>query len=186
MNHKVRVYKTCLLKFCLKKDVNESYQLSYQSIFPPLNQVVRSHWNRHWFRVLSFFPNVIEIHMNFSSVSRQPILIATVPQTYWRLFIKDKKDFRSFLWVKAFDWKNSYWAFWCAISVSILSCYFDYGRRCDKISPFWIFSNISLLEMSWFIYSNPSFLQETQQERKAISTIHPLSNMNNQWGFLIH
>ena len=97
-----------------------------------------------------------------------------------------KKYFRSFFRVKAFDWKNSYWTFWCAISVSILSCYFDYGRRRDKISPFWIFSNTSLLDLSWFIYSNPSFLRETQQERKAISTIHPLSNMNNQWGFLIH
>ena len=40
--------------------------------------------------------------------------------------------------------------------------------------------------MSWFIYINPSFLWEAQQERKDISTIHPLSNMNNQWGFLIH
>ena len=40
--------------------------------------------------------------------------------------------------------------------------------------------------MSWFIYINPSFLWEAQQERKAISTIHPLLNMNNQWGFLIH
>ena len=83
-----------------------------------------------------------------------------------------KKDFRSF--------------FRRATSVSFLSCYFDYGRGRDKISPFWIFSNTSLLDMSWFIYSNPSFLRETQQERKAISTIHPLSNMNNQWGFLIH
>ena len=40
--------------------------------------------------------------------------------------------------------------------------------------------------MSWFIYINPSFLWEAQQERIAISTIHPLSNMNNQWGFIIH
>ena len=97
-----------------------------------------------------------------------------------------KKYFRSFFRGKAFDWKNSYRTFWCAISVSILSCYFDYGRWRDKISPFLIFSNTSLLDMSWFIYSNPSFLRETQQERKAISTIHPLSNINNQWGFLIH
>ena len=40
--------------------------------------------------------------------------------------------------------------------------------------------------MSWFIYVNPSFLWEAQQERKANSTIHPLSNMNNQRGFLNH
>ena len=60
-----------------------------------------------------------------------------------------KKDFRSF--------------FWRATSVSFLSCNFDYGRRRDKISPFRTFSNTSLLDMSWFICSNPSFLRETQQ-----------------------
>ena len=74
-----------------------------------------------------------------------------------------KKDFRSFFRVKAFDWKNSYYTVLCAISVSILSCCFDYGRRRDKISPFCTFSNTSILDMSWFIYSNPSFLRETQQ-----------------------
>ena len=97
-----------------------------------------------------------------------------------------KKDFRSFFRVKAFDLKNSYWTFWWTISLRILNCYFDYGHRRDKISRFWIFSNTSLLDMSWFINSNPSFLWETQQERKANSMIHPLSNINNQWGFLIH
>ena len=104
-----------------------------------------------------------------------------------KLLLILKKDFRSFFPSESF-WleKNSYWTFWCAISVSILSCNFDYGRRRDKISPFWIFSNTSILDMLWFIYSDPSFLRETQQERKAISTVHPLSNINNQWGFLIH
>ena len=139
---------------------------------------------------------MIEIHLNFSSLSRQPILIATVPQTYWRLFRKDFKGNKKGLQGKCRNFfarklplilkKDFQSFFWCAISVSILSCYFDYGRRRDKISPFCTFSNTSLLDMSWFIYSNPSFLRETQQERKAISTIHPLSNMNNRWGFLIH
>ena len=139
---------------------------------------------------------MIEIHLNFSSLSRQPILIATVPQTYWRLFRKDFKGNKKGLQGKCRNFfapklplilkKDFQSFFWCAISVSILSCYFDYGRRRDKISPFWIFSNTSILDMLWFIYSDPSFLRETQQERKAISTVHPLSNINNQWGFLIH
>ena len=40
--------------------------------------------------------------------------------------------------------------------------------------------------MSWFIQSKPSFLWETQPERKAVSIIPPLLNVSNQWGFLIH
>ena len=88
-----------------------------------------------------------------------------------------KKYFRSFFRVKAFDWKNSYWTFWCAISVSILSCYFDYGRRRDKISPFSIFSNTSLLDMSWFIYSNHHFFERPNKSEK----LFPRSILFQTW-----
>ena len=74
---------------------------------------------------------------------------------------------------------------YCIGEHSYLFVWFSSPVR-QNIGLLWIFSNTSLQDMSWFIQSKPSFLWETQPEPKAVSTIPPLLNVSNQWGFLIH
>ena len=83
------------------------------------------------------------------------------------LFIKNQNSkWKLYYWKwkwKLYYWKPSYWMFWCAVSVSIRSHYFDSRRRHDKIP-----SNTSLQDMSWFIHKKPKLkisLRNNKSER---------------------